>query len=139
MRNFAIGGFERARPRGRVVKLAGEPRAIAAERVDLVGKRLLAAISLAPRAAPAQVTVKLPPTDRDQARATLTDLSAQWGFDESTVRDWYEDPRSAGMDHAYSTRVFRGQPVGFVRPEFQVEHHVRSDHYIVDTIFSWDV
>ena len=101
--------------------------------------QLVTATSLAQRAAPTQVTVKQTPTDRDQARATLTDLSAKWGFDESTVRNWYEHPRSAGMGHAYSTRVFRGQKVGFITPEFQVEHHIRTDVYIVDATFLWGV
>jgi hypothetical protein len=40
--------------------------------------------------------------------------------------------------HAYSTRVFDAQPAGFVRVEFQVEHHVEQDKYVLDVLFSWD-
>jgi hypothetical protein len=34
--------------------------------------------------------------------------------------------------------VFGAQLVGFVRLEFQVEHHVEQDGYVVDGLFSWD-
>ena len=40
--------------------------------------------------------------------------------------------------HAYSTRVFRAEPIDFVRLEFQVEHHVEEADYVIDTLFSWD-
>jgi hypothetical protein len=45
--NFAIGGFEAAYARGGFVKFAGEPRAIAAQRMKLIGHGLSAAIGLA--------------------------------------------------------------------------------------------
>src|SRR5580692_5815413 len=48
LRNLAVGGLERARAGGGVIELAGQPRAIGAERVDLIGKRFLAAVGLAP-------------------------------------------------------------------------------------------
>jgi hypothetical protein len=43
----------------------------------------------------------------------------------------------ARSTHAYSTRVFSGQPIGAVRPEVQVEHHLDDDTYVVDVLFSW--
>src|ERR1700676_1302165 len=48
LRDILGGGFERARPRRRLIKLARQPRPIGAERVDMLGERLLAAIGLAP-------------------------------------------------------------------------------------------
>jgi hypothetical protein len=45
--NVAARGFERARMRRRLVELAGKPRPVAVERVDLVGKRSAGAVGLA--------------------------------------------------------------------------------------------
>jgi hypothetical protein len=88
---------------------------------------------------PTRLTVKLPATDLDGARSTLAELALQWHLDEAEIAAWAA--RAAAVttaSHVYSTRVFRAQPVGFVRLEFQVEHHVEQDGYVVDGLFSWD-
>lgn len=41
-------------------------------------------------------------------------------------------------EHAYSTRVFRAEPIDFARLEFQAEHHVEEGDYVIDALFSWD-
>ena len=45
--DLPVGGFEPARPRGRMIELAGEPRTIGAERVDLRKQCLVVAIEFA--------------------------------------------------------------------------------------------
>ena len=58
----------------------------------------------------------------------------------------YESARSRHPDRAWPalqwydllSRVFRAEPIEFVRLEFQVEHHVEEDEYVVDALFSWD-
>jgi hypothetical protein len=100
--------------------------------------QLVTVTSLPHNAAPTRVTVKLMPGDRDHTHVMLGELSTRWGIDQPTVADWFERPRSAQLGHSYSTRVFRGRLVGYVAPEFQVEHHVSADLYIIDVIFAWD-
>src|SRR5580693_8136616 len=46
--HLAIGGLERAAARRGLIELAGQPRAVVVERVDLIGERLHAAVGLAP-------------------------------------------------------------------------------------------
>jgi hypothetical protein len=85
-----------------------------------------------------QLSVKLPLTDLAGARAILTEYVREWQLDEATVAEWAE--RAAVVttkSHAYSTRVFRAPPIGLVRLEVQVEHHVEQSGYVVDVLFSW--
>jgi len=46
--DFAVGRFQRASASGRPVKLAGEPRAVAAQDVNLLSELAVGAIGLAP-------------------------------------------------------------------------------------------
>ena len=78
-------------------------------------------------------------TDLDGARDTLTELTSEWGLDKGEIDRW--TARAAATttaNHAYSTRVFRADPIDLVTLELQVEHHVEQDGYIVDALFSWD-
>jgi hypothetical protein len=99
------------------------------------------AVLLSPEldANPTRLIVKRPATDLEGARATLADLAPEWGLDTGEIDRW--TARAAATttaNHAYSTRVFRADPIDFVTLELQVEHHVEQDGYIVDALFSWD-
>jgi len=88
---------------------------------------------------PTRLTVKLPATDLDGVRSTLAELAPEWKLDEADIAAWAA--RAAAVtttSHVYSTRVFAAHPTGFVRLEFQVEHHVEQDKYVLDGLFSWD-
>ena len=64
-------------------------------------------------------------------------VNAPHKLDEAEIGAWAA--RAAAVTTAsHSTRVFGAQLVGFVRLEFQVEHHVEQDGYVVDGLFSWD-
>jgi hypothetical protein len=96
-------------------------------------------LSPEPDGNPTRLTVKLPATDLDGALSKLAKLALEWQLDEAEITAWAA--RAAAVttaSHVYSTRVFSAQPVGFVRLEFQLEHHVEHDGYVVDGLFSWD-
>ena len=85
-----------------------------------------------------QLSVKLPLTDLGGTRAVLTDYAREWRLDEDEVAEWTRRAAvTSTADHAYSTRVFRAPPIGFVRFEVQVEHHVEQSGYVADVLFSW--
>jgi hypothetical protein len=85
-----------------------------------------------------RLTVKLPSTDLAGARATLDELSQAWNADADEMALWAAAAADASSDeYAYATRVFPAEPVGFVRLELQVEHHVDEKRYVVDVLFSW--
>lgn len=95
--------------------------------------------SAEPGGNPTRLTLKLPATGLDGARRTLGELARGWQLNESEVGLWAA--RAAAVtstQHAYSTRVFEAKPAGFVRVEFQVEHHIEPDKYVLDVLFSWD-
>ncbi len=99
---------------------------------------LAALVSPEPGGEPARLTVKLPPTDLAGARRTLEDLAREWSLDAAEVTRWAAAAESATpSDHAYSTRVFRADPIGSVVLEFQVEHHLEDDAFVLDALFSW--
>jgi hypothetical protein len=88
---------------------------------------------------PSRLTVKLPSTDLEGAHATLAELASEWNADATEVERWAAAAARVTLDeHAYSTRVFRAEPIDFVRLEFQVEHHVEEGDYVLDALFSWD-
>lgn len=102
--------------------------------------RLAVLLGSAPGGNPDRLTVKLPTTDLEGAHETLAELARRWTIDEAPVARWAaRAARVTPEDHAYSTRVFRAQPIEFVRLEFQVEHHVETHEYVVDALFSWEV
>jgi hypothetical protein len=101
--------------------------------------RLAVALSTVRGGEPTRLTIKLPPADLDGASATLTELARQWNADVDAVAQWAAAAARVTLEeHAYSTRAFRAQPIGFVRLEFQVEHHVESDDYVIDALFAWN-
>ena len=101
--------------------------------------RLAVLVSSAPSRNPSRLTVKLPATDLEGAHETLAELARRWNLEEAAVARWAAAAaRVTPENHAYSTRVFRAEPIEFVRLEFQVEHHVEEDEYVVDALFSWD-
>ena len=88
---------------------------------------------------PARFVVKLPPSDRKSATVALTTMAREWGANAAEIRRWAtETARVTSRERAYSTRVFRAAPVGNVRIELQVEHHLSEDQYVIDVLFSWD-
>ncbi len=113
--------------------------ALPAGRTFSVEAVLVVLLSPEPATDPTRLTVKLPAMDLDGVQAVLADLAGEWGLDEAEIGAWAA--RAAAVttaSHAYSTRVFAAQPVGFVRLEFQLEHHVERDGYVLDALFSWD-
>lgn len=100
---------------------------------------LVVLLSPEPASAPTRLTVKLPAMDLERVQTVLAGLAGEWGLDDAEIGAWAA--RAAVVttaSHAYSTRVFDAQPVGFVRLEFQLEHHVEQDGYVLDALFSWD-
>jgi len=96
-------------------------------------------LSPEPDGNPTRLTVKLPATDLAGAQSTLAELAPEWQLDEAEIAK--SAARAAAVttaSHVYSTRVFGAHPAGFVRLEFQLEHHVEQDEYVVDGLFSWD-
>ena len=101
--------------------------------------QLAVLLSPAPGGDPTRLTVKLPPTDLEGAHATLAELAREWNADADEIARWAAAAaRVTAEEHAYSTRVFRAEPIDFVRLDFQVEHHVEEGDYLIDTLFSWD-
>jgi hypothetical protein len=102
---------------------------------DAVLAVLLAATADGP---PTRLSIKLPPLDLAETEARLRRLAGRWELDESEIDAWAQRAAAATTaTHAYSTRVFSGQPIGAVCPEVQVEHHLDDDTYVVDVLFSW--
>jgi hypothetical protein len=101
--------------------------------------RLAVLRSTAPGSDPTRLSVKLPTTELAGAKAALLTLAHEWHADTDEIEHWAAAARRVTLDdHAYSTRVFPAQTIGFVRLEFQIEHHVAEDEYVLDTLFSWD-
>ena len=87
---------------------------------------------------PTRLSIKLPPLDLGDTETWLRRLAGRWELDESEIDAWAQRAAAATTaTHAYSTRVFSGQPIGAVRPEAQVEHHLDDDTYVIDVLFSW--
>jgi hypothetical protein len=85
-----------------------------------------------------RLLVKLPSTDLGGARRTLDELARRWHADGEEVAAWAAAAAEASpAAYAYATHVFPAEPIGFVRLELQVEHHVEEDEYVVDVLFSW--
>ena len=123
---------EQRRPFHLSLELPGG-RAFATEAV------LAVLLSAKPGGDPTRLTVKLPPTNLEGVRRTLAKLAPAWQLDEVEIAAW--EARAAVVttaSHAYSTRVFGARSAGFVGVEFQVEHHLEQDGYVVDALFSWD-
>jgi hypothetical protein len=88
---------------------------------------------------PSRLSIKLPSSDLAQAKRRLERFAQQWQLDESEIAAWAQRAAAATTtSHAYSTRVFAAQPVGFVRLEVQVEHHLDDDSYVLDLLFTWN-
>lgn len=101
--------------------------------------RLAVLLSPSPGADPTRLTIKLPSADLPEAHTILAGLARDWNADAAEVAQWAAAASAVTLDeHAYSTRVFRAEPVDFVRLEFQVEHHVVEQQYVVDVLFAWD-
>jgi hypothetical protein len=99
---------------------------------------LAALLTSEPGGSPTRLTAKLPPTNLEGVRRTLAKLAPAWQLDEAEIASWAA--RAAVVttaSHAYSTRVFGARSAAFVRVEFQVEHHLEQDGYVVDALFSW--
>jgi hypothetical protein len=87
---------------------------------------------------PSRLSIKLPSSDLAEAKRQLDGFAQQWQLDESEIAAWAQRAAAATTtSHAYSTRVFAAQPIGFVRLEVQVEHHLDDDSYVLDLLFSW--
>jgi hypothetical protein len=85
-----------------------------------------------------RLLVKLPSTDLGGARRTLDELARTWHASSDEIAAWAAAAAEASPDaYAYATHVFPAEPIGFVRLELQVEHHVEEDDYVVDVLFSW--
>jgi hypothetical protein len=101
--------------------------------------RLAVMRSTTPGSDPTRLSVKLPTTDLAGAKAALLALAREWHADADETEQWAAAAARVTLDdHAYSTRVFPAQTIGFVRLEFQIEHHVAEDEYVLDTLFTWD-
>jgi hypothetical protein len=88
---------------------------------------------------PTRLSIKLPSSDLADATRRLERFARQWQLDESEIAAWAQRAAVATTaGHAYSTRVFAAQPIGFVRLEVQVEHHLDDDSYLLDLLFSWN-
>ncbi len=86
---------------------------------------------------PTRLTVKLPPAQLKATEQTLRQLAQQWRFDEAALDTWVaEVGRSAALGHHYSTRIFDAEPFQGLRVEFQLEHHIKEDEFIVDVLFA---
>ena len=106
--------------------------------VRLPDERVFSAEATVAAVFSSRLSVKLPMTDLAGARAILDAYVREWQLGEAEVREWEE--RAAATTtagHAYGTRVFRAPPIGPVRLEVQVEHHVEQEGYVVDVLFSW--
>jgi hypothetical protein len=89
--------------------------------------------------APSRLSIKLPPSDLTDAKRRLERFAQQWQMDESEIAAWAQRAAAATTtSHAYGTRVFAAQPIGFVGLEVQVEHHLDDDSYVLDLLFSWN-
>jgi hypothetical protein len=96
-------------------------------------------MSTTPGGDPSDLSLKLPPMDIEGAQSALVALAREWGADEHLVNDWAIRATGVTLDqHAYATHVFRAQPVDFVGLEFQAEHHVAENEYVVDILMSWE-
>jgi hypothetical protein len=114
--------------------------------VNLPGGRRYAAsaqlavlLSPARTANPTRLTIKLPPGDLQEAQSTLATLAHDWAADTAEIAQWGAAASTVTPeDHAYSTHVFRAEPIDLVRLEFQVEHHVVEQQYVIDVLFFWN-
>ena len=89
---------------------------------------------------PTRLIVKRPPTDLAGARETLAELVSEWDIDEREIDRWAaRAAATTTANHAYSTRVFRADPIDHITLELQVEHHVEQDAYVIDALFSWGI
>lgn len=99
---------------------------------------LAVALCSADDANPTRLIVKQPAAGLDDARKALDALAAQWGLDRAEIELWARRAaNTTTASHAFSTRVFAADPIGDVKLEVQVEHHVEQDGYVVDLLFSW--
>jgi len=88
---------------------------------------------------PSRLSIKLPSSDLADAKRRLERFALEWQLDASEIAAWAQRAAAATTtSHAYSTRVFAAQPIGFVRLEVQVEHHLDDDSYVLDLLFSWN-
>jgi hypothetical protein len=107
-------------------------------RVYSTEARLVVVVSSRREDDPDRLMVKLPSADLDGARRTLEELARTWHADRDAIAQWAAAAAEASQDaYAYATRVFRAEPIDFVRLELQVEHHVLEGDYVVDVLFSW--
>jgi hypothetical protein len=91
-----------------------------------------------PGGQPSRLSIKLPPLNLAEAQKRLERLTRRFELDESEIGAWARRAAAATTaTHAYSTRVFGAPPIGSVRSELQVEHHLDDDSYVLDVLFSW--
>jgi hypothetical protein len=101
--------------------------------------QLAVLLSPTPGGNPSRLTIKLPATNLQSTQASLAQLTREWSADTNEVARWAAAAaRTTPEQHAYSTRVFPAAPIDYIRLEFQVEHHVEENKYVIDTLFSWD-
>ena len=114
--------------------------------VDLPGTRvykadaeMVAATSFPASGPTNHITVRLPALDLNAAEECLRQYAVVWGIDTNEVLRWKNSAVGlANSTHrAHSTQVFRPDPVDFVRPEFEVAHHVGDRFFVISALFSW--
>jgi hypothetical protein len=110
-----------------------------AGRVYKADAEMVAATSFPASGPTNHITVRLPPLDLDAAEECLRQYAVAWGIDPNEVSNWKTGAAGLGSstDRAHSTQVFRPAPVDFVRPEFEVAHHVGDKFFVISALFSW--
>jgi hypothetical protein len=111
-----------------------------AGRVYKANAEMVAATSFPASGPTNHISVRLPPTDLNETEKYLGQYAVVWGFKATDVAKWKNNAVAlANSSHrAHSTQVFRPTaPLDFVRPEFEVAHHVGDKFFVISALFSW--
>lgn len=77
--------------------------------------------------------------DLTEAEDCIGRYAVAWGIDRDEISKWKDGAagRASSTHRAFSTQVFRPAAVEFVRPEFEVAHHVGDKFFVISALFSW--
>jgi hypothetical protein len=110
-----------------------------AGRVYKADAEMVAATSFPASGPPNHISVRLPPMDLTEAEDCIGRYAVAWGIDRDEISKWKDGAagRASSTHRAFSTQVFRPAAVEFVRPEFEVAHHVGDKFFVISALFSW--
>ena len=111
-----------------------------AGRVYKADAEMVAATSFPASGPTNHISVRLPPLDLNAAEECIGQYAVAWGIKATDVAKWKNNAVAlANSSHrAHSTQVFRPTtPLDFVRPEFEVAHHVGDKFFVISALFSW--